>query len=105
MVRVIGAVIGLVVLGSLPFLAAWASGWNLSEWRLKRRAVRREIVLNEQIQQQAQDNYRLLDQSVRLHQRVLDADAVFPILPGDLQRDIRELLSSFYTNELPKEVT
>lgn len=72
------------------------------DWLQRRRLDRRDVVIDDEIQRNARDNYRLLVRSVALNQRVLDYDALMPSLGVSLRDELRALVAEFHEKEQPK---
>lgn len=86
----------------VPIGAVLGVAYARAERRQRREVDRREIVLDQEIQQNARDNYRLLEHDTRLIQRVLDADATMPMLSNELRDELQRAVSQFHENRLPK---
>lgn len=74
----------------------------VGDFLYRRRVDRRHVVLDDVIQQNARANYQLLARSVRLHQQVLDADAVMPFLSADQRRDLLAVVTEFTSDAITK---
>lgn len=97
MIRALAAIVALALVAT-PFAIAYV----LSERRRHQAVDRREIVLEQEIQQNARDNYRLLERTTRLLQRVLDADAVLPSVSKELRDELRQAVAEFHEQQPPK---
>lgn len=93
-----GAVLALIIL--VPFTVFVVAAAR--DWFQRRRLDRRDVVIDDEIQRNARDNYRLLVKSVALAQRVLDYDSLMPSLGASLRDELRALVSEFHETEQPK---
>lgn len=95
--------IAMVIPGVLLLMVVimvWVDGWSYSDWRDERKAGRRQRVLDDQLVEQAHANYKMLQRSIWLQQRVLDTDALMPQLPRPLRDDLQTLVTQFYNDEV-----
>lgn len=93
------------VLVVLLLLALLVGGvlWVYRDSVFRKQVSRRHIVLEQEIQRQARENYVLLEHTIGFLERLLEADSTFPLFSSARQREeAQALVTKFNQKQLDK---
>lgn len=80
----------------IAVLASMAYAW----WQSRQRTTRPHIVVDDEIQGSARDNYLMLDEAIGLHRQLLKKDENFPFLTLQERDEVEQLVDRFTRRQL-----